>query len=601
MSKYKVKFLPQNVEIMVEEGTNLLEAQIQAGLRPDAPCGGKGTCGKCLVNITECAEDVPVGVQKACTTKVTGPMTVNLQSGGGHSILLEGVQRNIKIASAIRSVNVTVPKCELGGNLSDWKRLKMAAAEAAGLEETAIPANMKLVSNLYQILNDNGYSLNVVLCGNEILDLRPADDPVYVMAFDIGTTTIVGYLLNIATGEEAAVASMLNPQSQYGADVIERSNYAISEGVDKLSGLVHEALNELIEKAVKKAGISREEIYMISVVGNTCMHHLFAGVSPKALVHAPYNPTISEGLMLNASDMEINIFPQGKVMLLPNIAGFVGADTIGVLLATEFDTLEELSLVIDIGTNGEMVMGNKDRYIACSTAAGPAFEGAKISCGMRGAKGAIDHVKWEDGKLVCSVIGGGKPVGICGSGLMDIVTFLLETGIMDEMGRMVDEDELEKDEALACAPQIIRLESGMKAFLLADASESGNGQPVYLSQKDIREVQLAKSAMAAGVALMADTLGVEIGDIKKVMIAGAFGNYMAPHSACGIGMIPGELEDHIVPIGNAAGEGAKIAALNLEEYKRCQRISENCEFLELATHPDFQDTFVDMMEFPEQE
>lgn len=601
MSKYKVKFLPQNVEIMVEEGTNLLEAQIQAGLRPDAPCGGKGTCGKCLVNITECAEDVPVGVQKACTTKVTGPMTVNLQSGGGHSILLEGVQRNIKIASAIRSVNVTVPKCELGGNLSDWKRLKMAAAEAAGLEETAIPANMKLVSNLYQILNDNGYSLNVVLCGNEILDLRPADDPVYVMAFDIGTTTIVGYLLNIATGEEAAVASMLNPQSQYGADVIERSNYAISEGVDKLSGLVHEALNELIEKAVKKAGISREEIYMISVVGNTCMHHLFAGVSPKALVHAPYNPTISEGLMLNASDVEINIFPQGKVMLLPNIAGFVGADTIGVLLATEFDTLEELSLVIDIGTNGEMVMGNKDRYIACSTAAGPAFEGAKISCGMRGAKGAIDHVKWEDGKLVCSVIGGGKPVGICGSGLMDIVTFLLETGIMDEMGRMVDEDELEKDEALACAPQIIRLESGMKAFLLADASESGNGQPVYLSQKDIREVQLAKSAMAAGVALMADTLGVEIGDIKKVMIAGAFGNYMAPHSACGIGMIPGELEERIVPIGNAAGEGAKIAALNFEEYKRCQRISENCEFLELATHPDFQDTFVDMMEFPEQE
>ena len=599
MSKYKVKFLPQNVEIMVEEGTNLLEAQIQAGLRPDAPCGGKGTCGKCLVNITECAEDVPVGVQKACTTKVTGPMTVNLQSGGGHSILLEGVQRNIKIASAIRSVNVTVPKCELGGNLSDWKRLKMAAAEAAGLEETAIPANMKLVSNLYQILNDNGYSLNVVLCGNEILDLRPADDPVYVMAFDIGTTTIVGYLLNIATGEEAAVASMLNPQSQYGADVIERSNYAISEGVDKLSGLVHEALNELIEKAVKKAGISREEIYMISVVGNTCMHHLFAGVSPKALVHAPYNPTISEGLMLNASDVEINIFPQGKVMLLPNIAGFVGADTIGVLLATEFDTLEELSLVIDIGTNGEMVMGNKDRYIACSTAAGPAFEGAKISCGMRGAKGANDHVKWEDGKLVCSVIGGGKPVGICGSGLMDIVTFLLETGIMDEMGRMVDEDELEKDEALACAPQIIRLESGMKAFLLADASESGNGQPVYLSQKDIREVQLAKSAMAAGVALMADTLGVEIGDIKKVMIAGAFGNYMAPHSACGIGMIPGELEKRIVPIGNAAGEGAKIAALNFEEYKRCQRISENCEFLELATHPDFQDTFVDMMEFPE--
>lgn len=598
MSEYRVRFMPQDIEVVVEEGTDLLEAQIKAGLHPDAPCGGKGTCGKCLVNVVE---GTPVGVQKACTTKVTCDMKVNLQSGGGHTILLEGVQRKIEIASAVKSVNVTVQKCELGGNLSDWKRLKIAVAEAAAIEEADILPNLKLISNLYQILNDNNYSLNVVLCGNEILDLRPADDPVYVMAFDIGTTTIVGYLLNAATGEELAVSSMLNPQSQYGADVVERSNYAISDGVQELSHLVHEALNQLIAQAVKKAGIAKEEIYMISVVGNTCMHHLFTGVSPKALVHAPYNPTVSEGLMLNASDMEIDIFPAGKVMMLPNIAGFVGADTVGVLLSTEFDTLEELSLVIDIGTNGEMVMGNKERHIACSTAAGPAFEGAKIACGMRGAKGAIDHAKWEDGKFVYSVIGGGKPIGICGSGLMDIVTFLLEKGLMDEMGRMMDEDEYETEEAKACASRVIRLDSKMKAFLLADETESGNGQQVYLSQKDIREVQLAKSAMAAGITLMADTLGVEISDIKKVMIAGAFGNYMEPHSACGIGMIPAELEERIVPVGNAAGEGAKIAALNYEEYKRCQRISTGCEFLELATHPDFQDTFVDLMEFPEQE
>jgi uncharacterized 2Fe-2S/4Fe-4S cluster protein (DUF4445 family) len=220
---------------------------------------------------------------------------------------------------------------------------------------------------------------------------------------------------------------------------------------------------------------------------------------------------------------------------------------------------------------------------------------------MRGAKGAIDHVKWENGQFTYSVIGGGKPIGICGSGLMDIVTFLLEHGLMDEMGRMMDEDEYETEEAKACASKVIRIESNMKAFLLADETESGNGQKVYLSQKDIREVQLAKSAMAAGIALMADTLGVEINDIKKVMIAGAFGNYMAPHSACGIGMIPSTLEDRIVPVGNAAGEGAKIAALNYEEFKRCQKISMGCEFLELATHPDFQDTFVDLMEFPEQE
>ncbi len=591
--------MPQDVTVTVEEGTDLLAAQIQAGLHPDAPCGGKGTCGKCLVNIVE---GEPSGVQKACTTKIKSDMTVNLQTGGGHSILLEGVQRKIEINSSVKSLNVTVKPCELGSNLSDWKRLKLAVAEAAGMDEAEIVPNRRLTADLYQTLQDNDYSLNVVMCGNEILNLRAAADPVYVMAFDIGTTTIVGYLLDITDGKELAVSSMLNPQSQYGADVIERSNYAISDGVEELSSLVHEALNQLIEKAVKQAGIAKESIYMISVVGNTCMHHLFAGISPKALVHAPYNPTISESMMLKASDMEINIFPDGRVMLLPNIAGFVGADTVGVLLATEFDTLEELSLVIDIGTNGEMVMGDKNRRIACSTAAGPAFEGAKITCGMRGAKGAIDHVKWEDGQLTYSVIGGGKPIGICGSGLMDIVTFLLEGGLMDEMGRMMDEDEYESEIAQACASRIIRVEPrNMKAFLLADEQESGNGEKVYLSQKDIREVQLAKSAMAAGVTLMADTLGVEISDIKKVMIAGAFGNYMSPHSACGIGMIPQELEDRIVPVGNAAGEGAKIAALNQAEYERCQKMAVECEFLELATHPDFQDTYVDLMEFPSEE
>lgn len=599
MSEYRIRFMPQNIEITVPEGTDLLAAQIKAGLHPDAPCGGRGTCGKCLVNIVE---GTPTGVQKACTTKVTCDMTVNIQSGRGHTILLEGVQRKIEIASAVRSVNVTVPRCELGGNLSDWKRLKMAVAETASIEETAILPNMRLISDLYQILNDNDYSLNVVLCGNEILDLRHAEDPLYVMAFDIGTTTIVGYLLNAVTGEELAVSSMLNPQSQYGADVIERSNYAIADGVEELSSLVHQALNDLIARAVKKAGIAKEQIYMISVVGNTCMHHLFTGVSPKALVHAPYNPAVSECLILKASDVDIDIFPEGRVMMLPNIAGFVGADTVGVLLSTEFDKQEELSLVIDIGTNGEMVMGNRERHIACSTAAGPAFEGARIACGMRGAKGAIDHAKWENGRFTYSVIGGGKPVGICGSGLMDIVTFMLEKGLMDETGRMLDEDEYETEEAKTCAPRMIRVGSNqMKAFLLADETESGNGQQIYLSQKDIREVQLAKSAMAAGIALMADTLGVEIGDIRKVMIAGAFGNYMEPHSACGIGMIPAELEDRIIPVGNAAGEGARIAALNYEEYKRCQKISTECEFLELATHPDFQDTFVDLMEFPEQE
>lgn len=598
MNQYKVTLLPQNLEVMVDEGTTLLEAEIKAGLHPDAPCGGKGTCGKCLVNVIE---GEPKGVQKACLTKVTSDMTINAQASAKHSILLDGVKRQISIAPSIKSLNIAVDKCIIGDSHSDWFRLKKAVAKAIDIPIESIPMSLPVVSNLYQFLQDNDYVINVVMCENRILTLRVADDPIYLMAFDIGTTTIVGYLLDAKTGKEIAVSSMLNPQSQFGADVIERSNYSLANGVDNLSSLVRGALNDLIDSACKKAEITPEEIYMISVVGNTCMHHLFAGISPGALVHSPYNPSVSESMYLPASHYGIHINKVGQIMLLPNIAGFVGADTVGVLLATEFDTLDKMSLMIDIGTNGEMVMGTKDRMIACSTAAGPAFEGAKIACGMRGAKGAIDHLTFEGTKLSYSTIDNAKPIGLCGSGLMDAVTILLENGIIDEMGRLMDPDEFETEVAIANSSRIVMLGERNKVFMLATEEESGNGQPVYLSQKDIREVQLAKSAMAAGITLLADTLGIEINDIQQIMIAGAFGNYMNPHSACALGMIPSELEDRIVPIGNAAGEGSKIAILNQKEFHRSERIARGCEFLELATHPDFQDCYVDGLEFPEQD
>ena len=260
---------------------------------------------------------------------------------------------------------------------------------------------------------------------------------------------------------------------------------------------------------------------------------------------------------------------------MPNIAGFVGADTSAVLLDVELDREEDITLVIDIGTNGEMVLGNKDRMIACSTAAGPAFEGAKIEMGMRGMEGAIDHVRADDeGNVICTMIGGGNPIGICGSGLLDAVAVLLETGKMDESGRLDEYTELPE---------------GNKVFMLKG--------DVYISQKDIREVQLAKGAIAAGIELMEKQLGIRTEDIKRVKIAGAFGNYMDPHSACAIGMIPAELEDRIVMIGNGAGEGAKIAAFSYQEYRRAERIARRAEFLELASSPDFQDTFVDHLMF----
>lgn len=596
MSKFRVLFLPDQKEVFVEAGITLLDAEIQAGLNPDAPCGGKGTCGKCTVEVVS---GEVTGIVQACQTKVNADTTVNIADASrGHAILMDGAKRTITIKPCIRSIDIEVQRCVIGESTSDWLRLKEAVSRAAGLDIADIPVSLSVIEKLYGSLYDNDFKVNAIICENRIIELRPANDPVYVMAFDIGTTTVVGYLLDAKTGAQVAVSSMVNPQAQFGADVIQRANHALEGGGAQLAKAIRSALNELISDACGKINVPVSSVYMVSVVGNTCMHHLFAGISPGSLVHAPYNPVISEPIITEASHYNIKINPNGMIMLLPNIAGFVGADTIGVLLATEFDILDEITLAIDIGTNGELVLGSRDRMIACSTAAGPAFEGAKIECGMRGAEGAIDHCKFdENGKFVYSTIGGVKPIGICGSGLMDIIAQLLENGFVEESGRMYDDDELENEIAKANAERIIEVD-GRPAFLLASAAESGHGQDVFLTQKDLREVQLAKSAMAAGITLMADTLGIGVADIKKVMIAGAFGNYMDPWSACRIGLIPRVLSDRIEPIGNAAGEGSKIAILNREEFYRSATISREVEFLELATHPLFNDTFVDLMEFP---
>lgn len=604
---YKVKVLPLDQILEVPEGTSFLDVQIQAGLHPDAPCGGIGTCGKCLVDVAEGileAEDAKNAERrtvKACQNTVDRDLTLMVQEETEHHLLESGTQRSFALSPAVRSAVIRVERCQMGDNSSDWQRVKEAAAAAFGINAHEIPVNPRILNRVFDVLEENDYTVTAVLYNNEILDLLPPEEdlPLYGAAFDIGTTSVVCYLLDLRTGKELAHASMLNPQSQYGADVIARSEYAIANGVSALSDVIRSALNDLLTESVENAqkagfsGAAKEKIYLVSIVGNTCMHHLFMGITPKPLVHAPYNTSVNDEIIIPAREADILVHPEAKLQMLPNIAGFVGADTAGVLLAAAFDEIEELTLAIDIGTNGEMVMGSRERMIACSTAAGPAFEGAKIECGMRGRDGAIDHIRiGDDGALICHVIEEGKAEGICGSGLMDAVAVCLENGLISEMGKLFDpesEDTEGAGEAVkANLDRFIVKESG-NALLLQD--------DVYLSQKDIREVQLAKGAIAAGIDLMADRLGIQIGQIQKVLIAGAFGNYMDPHSACAIGMIPQELEDRIEMIGNAAGEGSKIATLNFAEYRRAQRITERVEFLELATHPDFQDTFVDNLMF----
>ncbi len=481
MKNYQVTFLPQGLTVSVSGGS-VLQAQIAAGLQPDAPCGGKGTCGKCRITID--GQEV-----LACQTAVGRDMTVLTQEEAPVSILTQGL-----------SVSIT-----------------------------------------------------------------PDGTDDYVLAFDIGTTTLVAYLLDGRSGKLLAQSSAMNPQSQYGADVISRLQAAMGGQDEALSSCIRSALKALTEDVCREAGIVPEAIPTAAIVGNTAMHHLLLHLDPKPLVTPPYMPGVFEALEVSG------LLPtSGPARILPNIAGFVGGDTVGCLVSTRFDQLEELTLLIDIGTNGEMVLGSKDRRIACSTAAGPAFEGAKISCGMRGAAGAVDHVWLEVDEIRYHIIGDAAPQGRCGSGLLDLVAALLDKGIISQSGRMKS-----------------------KTYTLCDN--------VTLTQKDVREVQLAKAAIRAGIQLLARQLGKTVADIRQVYLAGAFGNYMDPKSACRIGMIPPVLVERIIPIGNAAGEGAKLCALSRSEFDYSKHLAKHTEFLELASLPDFQDCYVDALEFSEEE
>ena len=416
-----------------------------------------------------------------------------------------------------------------------------------------------------QILNDGLF--RSVAC--EPGSLPEGTEAPALAAVDLGSTTVVAYLMDGRTGELLSTKSTLNPQRQYGADVVMRCGYVLEHGPEALSSCIREAIDRLLGEAAAEAGRRKEDIVKIIMAGNACMHHLFLELPVDTLVRAPYVPKVKDTVKTEASGCGIHVCQNAQLIWLPNIGGFVGADTTACMLAAEFDKREELTLMVDIGTNGEMVLGNREGYTVCSTAAGPAFEGAKITCGMRGSDGAIDHVYLENSEVKFHVIGGGKPAGICGSGLLDAVHCLLQTGWIREDGYMKEPWHFSDE--------------------------------VYLCQKDVRELQLAKAAIAAGVQLLCRKRGCRIEEIRTLLLAGAFGNYLDPDSACGIGLLPEALRDRIVPVGNAAGAGARLAVLSEREFARAEEMAAKAGFLELATEPDFMDVYVDEMSYAKED
>lgn len=572
---HQVYFIREKKQIEVPDGTTILEAERLAGLLPDAPCGGAGTCGKCRVAVA--GQNV-----RACQTRITEDLQVDTAVSSSLAdavILTEGFSRPVPFRPGVSVHSIELKKTVPGDRRSDWERMLSALSEAGAESADAFLPDPELASSLYERCRQGG-TWYITHTDREILDIRAEKRAFCLAAFDIGTTTLAGYLLDASDGRVLAVESRMNPQAQYGADVIMRADHALAHGTEALSGCIRQELDAMIGCLCAQADRERTDILQICAAGNTCMHHLFLNLSPASLVHAPYTPAISQALTLPAAQYGLNVHPKGQLLMLPNIAGYVGADTSGCLLAVRPDQKDEITLLLDIGTNGEMVLGNKDRLVTCSTAAGPALEGAKIECGMRGTDGAVDHVSFENGVWHYTTIENRPAAGLCGSGLLDLTAQLLKHGFIDENGTLTSGQE------------------DPKTFLLVRPEDSGNETGVYLTQKDIREIQLAKAAIAAGIRILMKTLSITEEDIRCLYIAGAFGNYMDPASAGAIGLIPPSLAKRIQPVGNAAGEGARIALLNTDEWRLADRLAKTVEFVELAALPEFQDCFVDELEFP---
>jgi uncharacterized 2Fe-2S/4Fe-4S cluster protein (DUF4445 family) len=403
------------------------------------------------------------------------------------------------------------------------------------------------------------------------------------LAIDIGTTTVVVKLVNMKTGEVLATAAGLNPQTKFGDDVISRIAYASDgENLDELNKRIVDCINGLVAECCAGAKAGQGDIYETCVVGNTTMNHIFLRLPISQLGQAPYKAYSLEARDLPPAEIGLNVNPKGNVHCVANIAGFVGADTTAVALAAELDKAGQTTLAIDIGTNGEVVLGTKDNLYAASCAAGPAFEGARIACGSRAVEGSVEAVALIDDEIDLEVIGGGKPRSICGSGLIDAVAVLLDMGVIDSTGRFTNHNSIGNV-------------GGSPAFIVSRDEKS---EPrVYLTQKDIREVQLAKAAISAGIRLLEKRLSISDSDIKQIFLAGAFGNYIRPRSAVRIGMLPEVGIERIQTIGNAASSGAQLILISQKCKDLAKRLAKKIQYVEIAHDPQFESVFADSIPF----
>ncbi len=605
----RITFQPTGRTIHILPGTTILEAAAQVGLTIETPCGGQGTCGKCRVRITQgkcpptagdenifSPDELAEGWRLACQTAIRQAVAIDVPASSlfasGHQILTATAGETAdEIVPAVRKIYVELDKPTLDDNHADLLRLEQKIGP--------VKVALDLVRRLSRHLQEWGYKGTAVITDHHLIDFQQGDttEACYGAAFDVGTTTVVGSLLDLNTGDEIALASAMNPQVSFGDDVLSRIEHSSVSPANlaQLRQAIIETVSGLLDSMCVEAQIARQDVYELSFAGNTTMEHLLCGINVEPLGKVPFVPAYARALALPVGQLGIVAHPQASAYVFPIIGGFVGGDTVGCMLATRLAEQDGPSLLVDIGTNGEIVLAHNGKLLAASTAAGPAFEGARISCGMRATTGAIDKIAIGD-DLQYNVIGNVDPIGMCGSSLVDLCSQLLTAGVIASTGRLLPPDELPEKLPKAIADRVSIGEADQPQFLVADEG----ARPVVLTQKDVRELQLASGAIRAGIGILLKRAGVEPGQLKRVLLAGAFASFIRRSHAQRLGLLPGEIDHEVIQyVGNASLSGARWALLSTNARHRAESYARDTEHVELSQDMNFQMAFADAMIFPD--
>ena len=609
-SRVELEFQPSGTRVRVPPGVTLFDAASWNGIAIDSTCGGHGTCKKCKIRITGgqvpaspldarafSPDELRAGWRLACRAQADGDLQVEVPPLVTRpKAATVGVGRQVILRPAAQKRYLELDEPTLSDQRADLERV------LAALDDLELRVDLGVLRSIGSVLRAADYRVTAVIVDDVLIDVQPGDTTarLYGVAFDLGTTTVVATLLDLSTGTPLAVASMLNKQQPFGADVITRISAIMMDpaAMDTLARLARETLAELTADVCGQAGVDPGEVCEVALAGNATMTHIALGIDPEPLGVAPFIMAARQlPEVLAGPDLGLPVHPHARAFMFPAFGAYVGGDITAGLLASGMDRDSRTRLFVDIGTNCEIVLGNRDWLLATAAPAGPAFEGAAIRCGMRAADGAIEVVSMTPDGLDLRVIGDAEPAGLCGSGLVDAVASLVGVGLLDRSGRFVPEPD-----AAALAPGLAgRLTTlgAERVFVLHWLGEPGDVErSIYLSQRDVRELQFAKAAIATGWNVLLQEAGLAPGDIQQVLLAGSFGSYLSPASAIRLGLVPRLPVLRIVSAGNVAGEGAKMALLSVRERAGALALQEEVRYVELSDRSDFNDAFVDQLQFP---